>query len=310
LASRNRVLFVVALLGAGCAEDKVIGPNGDVDGGGSIDGSVPIDSSGPSVDAPPGATPCDMNGIWITTQVVFSSALGARQKAVNWYYHEIQQQTDGSFRVVKSLDCGFRVTGTVTVTLSDNTLEALAKHSTGVGRTGTFKPNAANTMCDFSMVRAYSVRGVNVPMFLSNHWKYGDPDKALSTFPPLPNTPAGGMEDWDADNMDGITLDVAGIISGKRYVGQRDWTSYAGAVAQNSIAFGGMGQLSVSWDSQEAVSAQTTQALRTTATPENPGFVFFDKVNGELTVVTAGARPELETCKNVQRLALMKHPNP
>ena len=53
-----------------------------------------------------------------------------------------------------------------------------------------------------------------------------------------------------------------------------------------------------------------SSALRTSSTPISPGFALWKKVDGALTVVEAGAHPELDTCKNVQRLALEAWPNP
>ncbi len=301
--SKLIVALVAASMFSACAEDKVIGPEGDIDGGKVIDSGL-IADGGPPVDAPPGTPPCSMTGVWIAAQVTFSTALGAQQKAVNWYYHDITQTGD-NFTITKSLDCGFRVTGTTTVTLKEPTMEALAKRSSSVGRKGTFKPSASGNTCDFTLGRAYSLRGANMATFLTSQWMVGDPDKALNTFPALPGNAAAGMEDWDNDGKEGFTL-VTGL--GERYVAQRDWASYAGPVPQQSLMFGGA-DLVVTWDGQETVSQQTAALLRTGSTPTNPGRVYFARVDNELTVVT-GANAELETCKNVQRLALAKFPNP
>jgi hypothetical protein len=112
------------------------------------------------------------------------------------------------------------------------------------------------------------------------------------------------MEDWDGDNMDGITLDTG---LGPRYVAQRDWNEHAGNVPKNSDQFGGDGVLVVTWDSQEAISDQTGLLLRTSATPINPGYVHYARVGSDLVIIEGD---ELESCKNVQRAALEIWPNP
>ncbi len=303
---RSSVAIALACaLVSGCAEDKVIGPEGDTDGATSQpDTGISVDA-GPTIDGNPSSSDCDMTGRWIVAQVTFSTALGAQQKAVNWFYHDITQTGD-TFTINQSLDCGFRVTGSTTVTINDATLSALAKRSTSAGRKGTFKLSTDGQKCELALARTYCLRGANFPMFLSDHWTIGDPDKALSTFPALPGNATAGMEDWDSDGKEGFTLSTG---LGDRYVAQRDWNSHAGAVAKGATMFTGT-DIVVTWDGQEAVSQQTGALLRTTSTPMNPGRASWAKVDGELTVVTTGATPELDTCKNVQRLALMKFPNP
>lgn len=300
---RASVAFALGLsVLSACAEDKVIGPMGDDDGGTTtIDARVITTDGGPTIDGNPSSGDCDMTGRWIVAQVTFSTALGAQQKAVNWFYHDITQSGD-QFTITKSLDCGFRVTGSTTVTLKDATLDALAKRSTSVGRKGTYKLSGDGSKCELALARTYCLRGANMATFLSDHWTIGDPDKALSTFPALPANMGAGMEDWDADAKEGFTLNTG---LGDRYVAQRDWNSHAGSVAKGATMFTGT-DIVVTWDGQEAVSMQTGALLRTTSTPMNPGRASWAKVDGEL-VVTAS---ELETCKNVQRLALMKFPNP
>lgn len=289
---------------AACAEDRVLQPQGSVDAGEPIDPGDPdarpatggVDGGGSA------SSECDMTGTWIVAQVTTSVALGADQTSVNWFYHSITQQAD-TFTVNESLNCGFRVTGTTTVTLPDATTLALAENtSSSVGRTGTFTLNGG--MCDFSINRAYNIRGADKAQFLANHWTIGDPPKPLGDFPQLPGDAGAGMEDWDSDGMEGITLSTG---LGNRYVAQRDWNEHAGTVAPMSTSFGGDGVIVVTWDSQEAVSDQTSVLLRAGSTPQNPGHAYYAKVDGMLTVVP---NDKLETCKNVQRLALETWPNP
>src|SRR5262249_38616498 len=160
--------------------------------------------------------------------------------------------------VEASLDCGFVVDGTTTVTVGDATLEALvAQESAGPGRGGVFKPSADGAHCDFAMDLMYDLRGADKATYLTDLWQVGDPAKPLSDFPALPSAPPG-MQDWDADGKDGITL-VTGL--GDRYVAQRDWNQRAGTVPTYAAAFGGDGVVTVQWDAQEGISDQTTPIL-------------------------------------------------
>src|SRR5207247_511237 len=123
----------------------------------------------------------------------------------------------------------------------------------------------------------------------------------------LPADAASGMEDWDADGKEGITLNTG---LGDRYVAQRDWNQEHGFVPQGVSKFGGDGVIVVTWDGQEKVSAQTPPLLQTTSTPQNPGYSFYERVGDRLDVVTTGAHPELDTCKHTVALALTDFPNP
>ncbi len=296
-------LLVSSLGSLGCMEDRVLQPAGD------SDANVPImrpDASvGPTIDGG-GASACDMTGRWLQIQVTLSTALGATQKTVTWFFHDIVQTGD-TFTITKSLNCSLRVTGTTTVTLTDATIEALAKHtSNSTGRKGFFKPTA-DGKCEFNLDRTYNLRGATRTTFLDDVWKVGDPPKDLSLFPALPANAAAGMEDWDGDNMEGITLKTG---LGDRYVAQRDWNQAHGFVAQGLDRFGGDGVIVVTWDGQEKVSTQTSPLLQTTSTPQNPGYSYFERVGDRLVVVTTGAHPELETCKHAIQIGLTDFPNP
>jgi hypothetical protein len=299
-------LGVVLLLlsSVACMEDRVVQPAGDSDASSPIlgDGGDRVD--GGSVGDGGGA--CDLTGRWIQVQVTHSTALGATQKTVNWFWHDIVQTGD-TFTITDSLNCSLRVTGTTTVTLSDATIEALAKQtSNSKGRKGTFKPTA-DGKCELTLDRTYNLRGANRATFLDDVWKVGDPPKDLSEFPPLPANAAGGMEDWESDGKEGITLKTG---LGERYVAQRDWNEAHGVVDQGASKFGGDGVVVVTWDGQEKVSTQTSPLLQTTSTPQNPGYSFFERVGDRLVVVTSGAHPELETCKHAIQIALTDFPNP
>jgi hypothetical protein len=287
------------LLVLGCnvdAQNRVVQPQGEGDAATAVDARV--------IDASPGGGACDLRGRWIVVQVTFASALGATQKTLSWYLYEIEQQGE-VVTLVTSLSCGFRTSGTTTVTISDATLEALARKTSQAGRRGTFAA-AGDGRCTLELERMYHLRGANLGRFLSDVWQVGDPPLALSDFPSLPANAAEGMEDWEADGKEGITLSTG---LGPRYVAQRDRNQERGEVPAGATRFGGQGVVAVDWDIQEKVSTQTSPILQTGATPLGPGYSWWQRVGSELTVVTSGPHPELATCKNVQRLALQEFPD-
>jgi hypothetical protein len=288
---------------AGCPpEDGIRGDDG-LPVGSQPDADPSAPDAMPMIDGMTPAAPCDMTGRWIAEiHTVSTASIGGDQLTTNWFYFQISQTGD-RFTLDKALHCGFVVSGTTSVALGDATTEALAANEyAGPGRQGTFKPTADNSRCEFSMDRMYNIRGANKAMYLTSLWNVGDPPKALTTFPQLPKvTP--GIEDWDGDGMHGITL-TTGL--GPRYVAQRDWNEHLGTVAQFATEFGGEtgeGKLTVKWDSQEAVSDQTSPILRITASPKGDGWSRFARADGRLTVVESGERADLRTCRNVQQLA-------
>jgi hypothetical protein len=281
------------VLAASCASDGVRGDDG-----------LPIVSDAaadavPGIDADPNR-PCDMAGAWIAeVHTISSSMLGGDQNTTNWFYFEFSQDGE-SFTATRTLHCGLLVEGSVTVRLSDATLGAIAAQEfAGPNRKGTFKPGAAADTCDFSFDRQYNIRGADKARFLTDLWTVGSPPKELTTFPALPITTEGGMEDWDGDGKPAISLNVTGFVSGTRLVAQRDWNEHAGTVPAFATRFGGDGVLAVRWDSQEAVSPETTpNILEQTASPKGDGWSRFARAEG----LTLGS-DDTQTCKNVQVLA-------
>lgn len=284
-------VLTVAVMVSGCEQDGIAGSDG-------VDSGAADGPSGPDADV--GEQPCDMTGRWIAEQHTVSVALGANQNTTNWFYYEITQDGD-RFTATKALSCGFVVDGTTTVTLDDATLRSLAEQEmAGPGRGGTFTLSNDGQSCEFVLDRMYNLRGASKAMYLTSAWSVGDPDKPLSEFPALPTAPPG-MEDWDTDSMDGITL-RSGL--GNRYVAQRDYNEHSGRVPTFAAEFGGQGVIAVVWDSQEGISTQTAPLLRTTATPAGNGWARYARAD-DLTVVESGPDAALETCKNVQTLAAM-----
>lgn len=271
--------------------------NGGVSSSGGDD-SPPPDGGTPPPDGPT-EPECDLTGRWIVQHSTFSEALMAEQIATNWFYFEIVQEGD-AFAVVDGLNCGLEVRGTTTVYLSEATLEALAQNNNSSrGRTGTFVLNQDGTQCELALDRTYNIRGANREI-LDSRWKMGDPPIPLDDFP-LPEDAASGMEDWDADGKEGITL-LSGL--GSRCVAQLDWNEYSGTVPTGEDQFGGMGVIDVRFDSRETISKDTDPLLGlVTATPLGVGYAYMARVGDALQLGT-GARPELETCHNVQALAL------
>lgn len=278
----------------------MVQPAGSFDSGPAIDARQLPDADPNAPDGSGGAGKCDFSGRWIVAQTTFSTALSATQTAVNWFYHEVSQSGD-TFTIDYSLSCGFRVTGTTTVGLPDATLVALAERSSSVGRQGTFSDLGDGT-CALSVDRIYDIRGANMDMYLRDHWSVGDTPIALGDLPALPEN--GALEDWDNDNMHGITMQTG---LGNRFVGQRDWNEHAGVVPYGADRFGGEGVVTVTWDGQESVSTQTPLILHTTSTPQNPGRASYARVGSELVIIPGDL---LRSCKNVQRLALELFPNP
>jgi hypothetical protein len=283
-------LLAIATVVAGCERDGVVGED-NLDAGGDAGPTGP--------DADVGDLPCDMTGRWIGEQHTVSVALGADQRTTTWYFYEFTQTGD-RFTAVRSLNCGFVVDGTTTVTLDDATLAALAEQElAGQGRGGSFKPSMDGQSCEFVLDRMYNLRGADKAQYLTGTWNVGDPDRPLDQFPTLPTAPPG-MQDWDGDNMDGITLRTG---LGNRYVAQRDYNEHSGRVPTFAAEFGGQGVISVVWDSQEGISTQTSPLLRTTSTPSGNGWARYARADTTLTVVETGPTAVLETCRNVQQLA-------
>ena len=284
-------LALLALLVApGCERDGVYGEQ-------PFDAAVDAGPTGPDADV--GPEPCNATGSWIAEEHTVALALGAEQRATTWTYHELVQDGD-RFTSTRSLACGLVVDGTTTVTLDDATLSALAEtESAGPGRGGVFRLSNDQTTCEFILDRMYNLRGAAKSTYLTDVWQVGDPPLPLSAFPPLPTAPPG-MEDWDGDGMDGITL-RSNI--GNRYVAQRDFNQHSGRVPRWAAEFGGPGVIAVVWDSQEAVSLQTPPLLRVTGTPAGNGWARYARVDRAQIVVEEGPDPVLATCKNVQQRA-------
>ncbi len=291
-----RMLLLGALMFtlAGCSSDSSPGDDDGGDDGGGDGGGTAVDADVPG--------PCDMTGVWVAEQHVVSLALSAEQFSTTWYYYEIEQTGD-RFTITDGMNCGLVVDGTTTVTIGAATLAALARQEmAGPNRQGTYTQNG--DQCEFSLDRSYNIRGASKAQYLTDHWNIGDPDKELLTFPALPTAPPG-MEDWDGDNMDGITLTSQ---LGSRYVAQRDWNQHHGTTDTFASQFGretGDGVIVVKWDNQEAISDQTDKRLRITAAPSGNGWARYARAP-QLEIIPDD---DLTSCRNVQLLAQQVWPS-
>lgn len=205
--------------------DARVDPRADASADASADAALPSmtsDAEAPDARIPDG---CDLRGVWIGRMNTQSLALGQPQYANNWYYFEFDQQGE-ALRVVRHLDCGIEVRGTVTVVLAPATTAALLTHNLQAGRKGTVKA-AAGGHCDLSMERFWSVRGVNESRYAPTDRAAQVPLASLQTSQPLPPSNMPELtEDWDGDGHPGVGWIVSGIISGTRNTAQRDWTRY------------------------------------------------------------------------------------
>jgi hypothetical protein len=114
------------------------------------------------------------------------------------------------------------------------------------------------------------------------------------------------MEDWDHDGHEGLTQ-LTGL--GDRYSAELDWHAFSGTVPQHSDQFGGEGVIIADYDSRESVSIETPALLQTSSTPIPPGYGSMARVEAS-EVEATGDQKELQTCKNVQALAIEKFGDP
>lgn len=251
----------------------------------------------------PGTDGCDLTGEWVTQQHTRNRALGVTQLSTSWSHFRIEQ-TGLHVRITEYLDCGYVARGSTDVALSDATLEAVARlGSNGAGTEGSFEPTAEGTGCELNMERIYTLRGANKERFLDAIWQVGDLPRDLSEFD-LPTSESDGVEDWDEDGHEGITL-LTGF--GDRYTAQIDWYALSGIVPLADLAhsewLGGEGVITFDYDERESVSAETAPLLRAASVPEPPGYGYWIRAD-ELAADATGDHAELELCKRAQRLAV------
>jgi hypothetical protein len=280
-------VLALLLVCACAAEDKVLTPDDEKDGGtrdaaaandsgqdagaladagGNKDASI---GGGDAGKAEPKNPECDLNGVWIGRQNTESLALfDTKQYANNWYYLELRQEGE-QVVVTKHFDCGIEVHGTVLVRLQPATTRALMMHNSQLGRRGTFAKQSDGT-CAFEMERFWSVRGVSEDTYAPV------PRSADTAIPDLqPKLPSKSMvattEDWDDDGKPGVTWVVTGIVNGERYSSQRDWTRWFSAAdgytIQASEDFVSDLVVRAEFSNEEIVYAPTKAELDQISTP-------------------------------------------
>jgi hypothetical protein len=170
---------------------------------------------------------CDFTGIWIGKQVTVSEAEGIPVPATsnNWYYLEFKQ-SGTNVEVSKHYDCGIEVTGSVTVTVNRQTLEALLSHNIQTGRKATLVKDGTN--CKFESERFWSIRGADEMQYLPSDGRSSlkSIDEVAAENPlPTMQKPDGAI-DLENDGKKGVAFQASGIISGTRNSVQRDWTKW------------------------------------------------------------------------------------
>jgi hypothetical protein len=168
---------------------------------------------------------CDFTGIWIADQITVSQALNLPQSSNQWMYLEFKQ-SGSAVEVTKHFDCGVEVRGSVTVTMSRATTQALIAHNVQNGRKATLSKDGAN--CEFAVERFWSVRGADEAHFLPNATRdSNDSIEAVDMLKPLPTmNNTDGAVDTENDGRLGVAYQIAGNFSGTRNAVQRYWTRW------------------------------------------------------------------------------------
>ncbi len=196
---------------------------------------------------------CDLSGYWIARQTNFSTdkVLNGTQTSTNWFFYKIAQ-TGGAFTVTRSLFCGIQVSGSADVRLAEASArrlmyqnpqhEATADRGGNV-RTGSFASNGKGG-CDFFMAAHWYLRGAGPGHLPPLPWK-AQVDPGTSSFAGLAALPSKdastGAVDLEGGGKPGAAYDVTGILSGRRFVVQRDWewrrSDADHPVAENALEF-------------------------------------------------------------------------
>jgi hypothetical protein len=182
---------------------------------------------GPNADAddtaPSGS--CDMTGTWAgkTSAYALDTLLFASQLSNIWYYLEIEDHGD-EIEIVGGFNCGIRVEGAASVTLTAAATEALRLRNSPIGRMGEFY--ADGETCHFTMERTFLLRGGDVALLPADFTEYEGPDALdrLDVDIPLPTPEDLSLAvDIDGDGQPGIAFHIGGAVTGSRNVVQRDW---------------------------------------------------------------------------------------
>ena len=225
LVARLALVASAALYLAACQVDDVVLPGTSEDVQVEADLRDPIcDDGGVDAQSPPD-DPCNLTGTWAgrTTAYALDSLFGATQLSSIWYYWVIEDHGD-EIEIVDGFNCGIRVEGSASVTLTADATEALRVRNSPIGRRGRFFPEGDT--CTFELERTYLLRGGDPALLPANVAEYGDADALdrLDVDIPLPTPDNPDLApDIDGDGEPGIAFQVGGAVGGARNVVQRDW---------------------------------------------------------------------------------------
>ena len=166
-----------------------------------------------------------MTGTWAgkTSAYALDTMIVQSQLSNIWYYLEIADHGD-EIEIVGGFNCGIRVEGSASVTITAAATEALRSRNSPIGRTGEFYPDGES--CHFSLERTFLLRGGDPALLPPDFTEYDEPDalERLDVDIPLPTADNLALaEDVDGDGEPGIAFQVGGAVSGSRNVVQRDW---------------------------------------------------------------------------------------
>lgn len=182
-------------------------------------------------------TDCDLTGYWAVRETDYTrdTVVGALQTSSTWQLYHFQQMGD-SFEVVEQIECGVRVTGSVTVDETGGTLRALIYRNRMDGKSPHGARRGTSTAvtggCAVTFDRWYKARGVAEDTFLPVDFAT---KPTLAELPPLPSVddPVKATafppeaQDWDGDSIPGVAFRISGFVNGVRNTAQRDWREFA-----------------------------------------------------------------------------------
>lgn len=204
---------------ADAADDAVDDAVADSDGSGGADGSG--DAAG--------TDPCDLTGLWAVKGSFYArdSLFSSSQLSNNWFFLELEDDGE-NVRIVDGWDCGIRVEGAASVTITEETTEALRQRNSQVGRSGVAVLDGDTCRIEFE--RWFWVRGGQTSLLPDDFSAYHDDDALarLQDERPLPTRDdLTNAEDTENDGQPGMAYQVGGAATGARHVVQRDWNQYA-----------------------------------------------------------------------------------
>lgn len=230
---RNRPSFPVfagtcVLAFAGCVTNYDVAPTQNTDtGAADVSEDIATDAAGSGDVAPSG---CDMTGFWAVkaSPYALDAAFSQPQRSNNWYYFEVVDRGD-EIEIVDGFDCGIRVEGLASVTITEATTVGLMRRNSPIGRRGVFRDDGAGG-CEFSLDRFWWIRGAEdqyLPDDFTTEYLGDDAISEIDADIPLPTEEdPTGADDPENDGALGMAYQVGGAATGTRNVIQRDWNEF------------------------------------------------------------------------------------